>query len=81
MTRFLSSTYVRRHFAQGLVWALMVAAVSAQDESAANRDLVLRVNPRLWNERDLSVLDDYVAEDVEYRQRSGGAAGRCSNVL
>ncbi len=62
----------------GLVFALFAPVRAATDEAEAARRLVLDLNERLWNQRDLSVLDELVAEDLVYQTPYSTASGRAA---
>lgn len=65
-----------------LGWVVVLCAacssVRADDEAAANRALVLKVNDALWNDRDLSVLEKFVAEDMDYKTPYSTGTGRAA---
>ncbi|MEM1223104.1 MAG: nuclear transport factor 2 family protein [Verrucomicrobiota bacterium] len=65
----------------GLVISAILLAcqqLSAGDASKPDTplEIVLHVNQQIWNERDLSVLDTYIAEDMDYTTPYSTTKGR-----
>lgn len=62
----------------GLAFAVNAPVRAETNEAEAARRLVLDLNERLWNQRDLTVLDEFVAEDLVYQTPYSTATGRAA---